>query len=286
MDFGYKFWKLLIRFHIFMNFRTVLFGRKWYDKWIERNEQFDLEKAECEINTFLQKPLISIILPVYNIKEVYLRECVESVLNQVYPYWELCIADDCSTLPHIRHVLDEFASKDSRIRVTYRMQNGHISACSNTAIDQARGDFIAFLDHDDLLTVNAIYEVVKSINNDPNVDLLFSNEDKWINGRRERPFFKRKWGRELLRQMNFVCHLSVYRTSLVKELGGLKVGLEGAQDWDLALRVMAKTDRIHHIPKVLYHWRVIEGSTSSGEGEKPYVREIQHKVKQASKIIE
>ncbi|WP_379135465.1 glycosyltransferase [Paenibacillus sp. sgz500958] len=276
----YKLYSLLIRAKIKKYIITeFITGNKGYQAWIARHET-----ALDHPVTFHYSPLISIIMPVYNVKEEYLRECIDSVIQQQYPHWELCIADDHSSMPHVRKVLDEYAKADSRIKVVYRTFNGHISACSNSALQIVEGEFAALLDNDDTLAPFALYEVVKLLNNDPNADLIFSDEDKLLNGQRCFPFYKRAYGPGLLRQINYICHLAVYRTSLLHEVNGFREGYEGVQDWDLALRVMAKSDRVKHIPKILYHWRITETSTAGGEHRKSYVKEARRRMLQNSDI--
>ncbi|MET0568189.1 MAG: glycosyltransferase family 2 protein [Hyphomicrobiaceae bacterium] len=212
-------------------------------------------------------------MPVYNTDEGFLREAIDSVRAQTYPNWELCIADDASTKKHVRHVLDEYADKDARIKVVYRPENGHISKASNSALELAAGEWIALLDHDDRLAPHALFSVVDAINKQPDVQLIYTDEDKIDRqGVRHDPYFKSDWNPMLFLSHNLVTHLGVYSTSLVRELGGFRAGYEGAQDYDLALRVSERLEphRIHHIPHVLYHWRVIPGSTALASSEKPY----------------
>ncbi|MFD5021811.1 glycosyltransferase [Paenibacillus sp. NPDC058367] len=223
-------------------------------------------------------PLISIIVPVYNVKEIFLRECIESVLLQNYSNWELCIADDNSSEPHVKSVLEEYKAKDNRIRISYRKENGHISACSNTALELVTGEYTALLDNDDILAPFALHEVVSQINENKDIDLIYSNEDKLKDGIRCFPFFKKKYNKHLLRHMNYICHFAVYRTSLVKKVNGFRVGYEGVQDWDIAIRIMQLTDQVIHIPKILYHWRISETSTAGGEHRKSYVKQSRKKM--------
>jgi GT2 family glycosyltransferase len=203
-------------------------------------------------------------MPVYETPESYLREAIESVLGQLYPHWELCIADDASTKPHVRTVLEQYCRRDPRIKVITRPVNGHISAASNSALELATGEFVALMDHDDVLAPHALYLVAVSINKHPSADLIYSDEDKLDEaGRRTAPYFKPDWNRELLYAQNLISHLGVYRTSLVRELGGFRRGFEGSQDYDLALRVVAATrEPIVHIPHILYHWRVFPGAST------------------------
>ncbi len=226
------------------------------------------------------RPLISLIMPTYNSPQKWLRLAVESVRRQLYANWELCIADDASSEPHISPLLEEFRTKDARIKVVFRKDNGHISAASNTAIEMAKGEYIAFLDHDDELSEHALYMVVAELNSHADAELIYSDEDKIDQeGRRYGPYFKPDWNPALLQGQNFICHLSVYRTRVVREIGGLRQGYEGAQDWDLAVRVSERvpSSHIRHIPHVLYHWRSIPGSAAFEMNEKSYVREAQQR---------
>lgn len=226
------------------------------------------------VDTLAWKPLISILLPTFNSPEKWLRKCLNSVLAQTYPYWELCIADDASPAPHVRKILQEYAGHDERIKVAFREQNGHISVATNTALDMARGEFVALLDHDDEFTADALYWVVRALNKQPNADLIYSDEDKIDElGSLSGAYLKPDWNPELLCSQNFISHLGVYRTSLARNVGGFQKGYEGAQDWDLALRISEQTsaENILHIPRILYHWRAIEGSTAQSTGQKSYV---------------
>lgn len=252
-----------------------------YQEWVRRFDTLsaqDQQLIRADVERFARRPLISVVMPTYNTPERWLRAAIESVRAQLYPNWELCIADDASSDPAVRRVLEEYASKDERIRVAFRDQNGHISAASNSALELARGEFIALLDHDDELTPHALYMVARTINEHPDADMFYSDEDKITSfGMRFNPYFKSDWNPELFLAQNFVCHLGVYRTSLVREVGGFRTGVEGAQDWDLAWRVADRCgpEKIRHIPHVLYHWRVIESSTASSTLAKPYVLQAQ-----------
>jgi GT2 family glycosyltransferase len=193
------------------------------------------------------------------------------VLEQVYTNWELCIADDASTESHVKEILQEYISKDPRIRVAFRKENGHISLCSNSAIEIAKGEFIALLDHDDILTPNALYEVVILLNRYPDADMIYSDEDKLSeDGKLVAPFFKPDWCPDSFLSRMYTCHLGVYRHSLITQIGGFRVGYEGSQDYDFVLRLTEKTEKIYHIPKILYHWRLHPGSASASLTAKPY----------------
>ena len=200
---------------------------------------------------------ISVVMPVFNPREDWLRAAIASVRGQLWPHWELCIADDASTAPHVARVLADIAG-DPRIRAVRRDRNGHISAASNSALALATGDFVALMDHDDVLTEHALYCVAEELAHHPDAELIYSDEDQLdARGRRCQPAFKREFDLDLLRQRNVVSHLGVYRTALLRDLGGLREGFEGSQDHDLALRVAERVApaRIRHIARVLYHWR-------------------------------
>ena len=244
-----------------------------YTKYIENYlwPNWRYREAKNNISSFDYKPVFSIIMPVYNTTEKWLRKAIESVLEQIYPHWELCIADDCSKESHVRSNLEEFGTRDSRIRVTYRDQSGHIATTSNTALAMATGEFVALMDHDDELHDTALYENVRLLNEHPDADLIYSDEDKINeNGLRFQPFFKPDWSPDTLLSHMYTGHLSVYRRSLVERIGGFRSEYNGSQDYDLALRFTELTDQIHHIPKVLYHWRTAEGSTASDINAKEY----------------
>lgn len=214
----------------------------------------------------------SVVVPVYNPEIDYLDEMIQSVQAQSYPNWELCISDDLSR-PEVRDFLIEKAAQDSRIRLVLRDENGHISRATNSAIDVATGDFIALLDHDDLLDPDALLMVAAAIADNPTAQILYTDEDKVrMDGERYDPHFKPDWNRDLLYGLNYVSHLGVYRTALVKQVGGFRVGFEGAQDYDLLLRCIEQIDdtQIVHIPKVLYSWRASPGSTAASNEAKPY----------------
>jgi O-antigen biosynthesis protein len=215
-------------------------------------------------------------MPVYNTGEAWLRKAIDSVLRQLYPRWELCVADDNSSRPHVRAILEEYADRDPRIKLVFRDRNGHISAASNSALALATGDFVALLDHDDEFAEHALYLVVEELNRHPGADLLYSDEDKIDErGRRYEPHFKPDWNPDLFYSINLVTHLAVYRRSLLEEIGGLREGVEGSQDYDLTLRVIERISpaAIRHIPHVLYHWRAIPGSVALAPQEKEYAHE-------------
>jgi len=230
---------------------------------------------EQELVDLTYQPLISVLIPTYNTNEKFLRECLESVIHQIYQNWELCIADDASKEPQVRKILEEYQSCfPNKIKLTFCEENRHISATTNAALKTAEGEFIALLDHDDLLTEDALFEVVKLLNKklEKPVDVIYSDEDKWddIVGYFDEPFFKPDWSPENLKGQMYIGHLGIYRRSLVEEVGGFRLGLEGSQDWDLALRVTEKAQTICHISKVLYHWRKHSNSTAQHANQKNY----------------
>ena len=248
-----------------------------YIEWIERNERVtsrDRELIREEIAAWRHQPLISVIIPVYNTPREYLVNAIESVRAQVYPHWELCISDDASRDFDIEELLAEYLS-DPRIKVRRNSENGGISANTNAALELADGDYVAFLDADDELAELALYFVAREINAFPSAELIFSDEDKLDQaGRRSGPYFKPEFSPELMLGKNAVTHLAVYRASTVRDLGGMRSELDGSQDWDLALRLFeakgGSREVIRRIPRILYHWRVLPGSTAMSTSEKHY----------------
>ncbi len=255
-------------------------NKLFYKSFLEANTftEADRKKAEADILTFTHKPVFSIIMPVYNVDEIWLAKAIESVQNQVYPHWELCMADDASPKPHIKPLLQKYAAGDPRIKVVYREQSGNISAASNSALTLATGQYIALLDNDDEITPNALYENARLINAHPDADIVYSDEDK-IDAQNTHfdAWFKPDWSPEYLLSHMYVCHFSVYRKSLVDAVGGFRSALDGAQDYDLCLRICQQTKAIYHIPKILYHWRTIASSTASNPLAKEYAYEAGRK---------
>lgn len=247
-----------------------------YADWVRRYDSIgrpELERFRQRARMIEDGPLISVIVPVYQTSEPWLRRCLDSVLQQVYPNWELCVADDASPDPHVREVLEEYAARDLRIKLAFRATNGHISEASNTALELATGEFTGLLDHDDELRPHALLEMAEAIAADRGLALLYSDEDKVdAEGRRFDPYFKPDWNPDLLLSQNYVCHFTVVRTDLARDVGGFRVGFEGSQDHDLILRCAERLSpsQIHHVPKVLYHWRAVEGSTALARDAKDY----------------
>lgn len=224
-----------------------------------------------EVRTLVYQPTISIVMPVYNTEETWLRQAIESVRKQIYPKWELCICNDGSTAHHVSRVIAEYSRQDERIRALTSPQNRGISAASNSALSLATGEFVGFLDHDDALTPDALCEVVKLFNEQPDLDFIYTDEDKLtVDGRRVEPFFKPDWSPDLLLSMNYITHFAVVRRSLVQEIDGFTEGSDGSQDHDLFLRISEKTQKIGHIARPLYSWRKIPGSAAGDTQAKPY----------------
>ncbi|MBX7172210.1 MAG: glycosyltransferase [Pyrinomonadaceae bacterium] len=244
-----------------------------YQQWIQENESSAL------VNTDLfYQPLISVITPVFNTEPSMLKAMIDSVRNQTYQNWELCLADGASTLPHVKEILDDFVQRDNRIKVRFLPKNLGISGNSNEACSIAKGDFIALLDHDDELSPNALLENVILLNNQPSANMIYSDEDKIdLEGNRCDPHFKPDWSPDLFNSMMYTCHLGVYKKSIFDQVGGFRSEFDGAQDYDLVLRFIEKTSQIFHIPKILYHWRMSPGSTSFNLNEKNYAKQAQLK---------
>lgn len=244
-----------------------------YERWLleHRIRPADVQRMRDLLPLFVRRPTFSVLMPVYEVAEEYLRAAIESVQRQAYPDWELCIADDASRKPHVRKMLEECAEDDARIKVAFRESNGRIAAASNSALALATGDFVALLDHDDLLSADALFENALVVNRYPDADIIYSDEDKIDErGRRRDPYFKPDWSPDSLLSRNYVSHLGVYRRALIEEVGGFRLGFEGSQDYDLMLRASERSRRIEHIPRVLYHWRIHEESTASSREQKGY----------------
>lgn len=240
-----------------------------YHRWMKKNK-LSKRKIEKEITGFRYRPKISIIIPVFNVDPKWLMLVIKSVKNQFYENWEVCIADDCSTNPETINYLESI--HHPKIKIKFLDKNQGISVASNEAIKISTGEYTALLDNDDEITKDALFEVVKAINEkDP--DLIYSDEDKVDRyGNKTKPFFKPDWSPDLLRSQNYICHFTVIRKTILDSVKGFRKGFEGAQDHDLFLRISEKTNKIHHIPKVLYSWREIETSTACNSLSKPYAQ--------------
>jgi GT2 family glycosyltransferase len=233
----------------------------------------DLEALGARASALPGPPRFSIVVPVYNTDPRWLKACLDSVVAQVYPHWELCVADDASPRQDTQDALQAYRG-DARIKLTRLDRNGGIAAASAAALAMATGDWIVLLDHDDVLPPEALAEVALALAADPAIDAVFSDEDKLdAYGDRCDPYFKPDWAPEHFLSTNYLCHLSVFRASVVRDAGGFRPGYDGAQDYDLWLRVSERTTRIHHIPKILYHWRMLPESTASAQSAKSWATE-------------
>lgn len=257
-----------------------------YLPWIELYDTLDStarQAIESEVAALTDPPLISVVLPVYNTPKDYLRQAIDSVRAQIYPHWELCISDDCSTEPHVATVLEEYTARDDRIHVVRRPENGHISASSNSALELASGSWICLMDHDDLLAEHALAVAAAALARAPGAGVLYSDEDHITDdGTRADPYFKPDYDPLLILGQNYFSHLCMFRADLVRKVGGFRVGVEGSQDWDLVLRILEHVEpsQVVHVPHVLYHWRSHPESTASSLSAKPYVVEASRRVVQ------
>ena len=251
-----------------------------YSYWIKHSEQRESDPARIAeaIAALHYTPTISIVMPVYDTPLDLLDLAIRSVQAQHYQNWELCICDDASPNPKVKARLESWEKQDARIKVKYCSENEGISRASNHALELASGEFVGLLDHDDELTPDALYEVVSLLQERPDADMIYSDEDK-LNpeGRRVCPHFKPDWSPEHFLAIMYTCHFGVYRRRLLEEIGGFRAGFEGSQDYDLVLRLSEKTDKIYHIPKVLYHWRMAPGSVAGSGTAKPYAYEAAKK---------
>ncbi len=274
---AFRLWKRAGTAGVWHRVRWIEHATLGYTRWVKQFDTLDNTDRRVildHIDRLRRRPRISVLMPTYNSPERWLRQAIESVRNQLYPDWELCIADDASLRPHVRAILEEYQRLDERIKIVFRDRNGHISAASNSALELATGEFVALLDHDDELPEHALYMVALTLEHSPELNLIYSDEDKIDEyGRRFGPYFKPDWNPDLLGAQNMISHLGVYRTEVLRSIGGFQEGVEGSQDWDVALHVgeQISPSTIRHIPHVLYHWRAIAGSTATGHEEKSYV---------------
>ena len=243
---------------------NLIDNQKCYQEWLEKNNN------HIEIKKFSYNPLLSVIIPVYNVKREYLVECLESILKQSYPNFEIILIDDNSSNIETLNTLKEYEN-NSKIKIKYRKTNGMISVASNDGIKLAKGEFLVLVDNDDKLDQNAFYYLVEALNKDKTLDFIYTDEDKMdIHGKYFEPHFKPDYSPDTLMGMNYICHLSCLRTSLVREVGGFRKEYDGSQDYDLFLRILDKTKKIYHVPRILYHWRETPNSTSLALGNKSY----------------
>lgn len=262
-------YKLYVKFITRNNFN--------YKKWIKKHEANIKDVSPLEYN-----PKFSVVVPVYNTIDKQLKECIESVLSQTYNNYELILVDDHSSWDSVRVTLSKYED-NSQVKVIYRSENGNISVATNDGIDIATGDYIVFMDCDDVISVNALYEFAKLLNKNKDLDFIYSDEDKLSEDGKHRldPFFKPDWSPDTFMCMMYTSHLSTYRTKIVKEVGGLRTEYNGSQDYDFTMRFMEHTDnkKVGHIPKILYHWRQRKESTASDLSAKPYALIAMEKLK-------
>jgi O-antigen biosynthesis protein len=246
-----------------------------YREWLQRHQATarDMDRMRHEAHAFTYRPLVSIITPVFNTPVRWLRECVASVLAQIYENWELILVDDHSTGSETLKCLAELAASDPRIILAKDEKRRGISAASNRGLALAQGDWVSFLDHDDLIEPDALFQNLKWLQDHPNTDLIYSDEDKLTEQGFDSPIFKPDWSPDYFLSCNYVCHLTFIRRELVEQVGGFRSEFDGAQDYDLFLRVTERTDRIAHIPRVLYHWRRSLTSTADSIRGKPKMLE-------------
>lgn len=250
------------------NTANLFVSQKAYLRWIEENEK-DFEHKKFKYN-----PKISVIIPVYNVSRKLLSECLDSILEQTYTNFEICLADDNSPSLETKEALKEYEEKDSRIKVVYRKKNGMISKASNSAIEIATGEFIMLVDNDDTVEKDAMYYIVEALNKNKKLDFIYSDEDKLdYNGKRLEPNFKPDYSPDTFMAVNYICHLTTIRKTLVDKVGGFRSEYDGSQDYDLFLRITELTNNIYHIDKVLYHWRMSATSTAGYLGNKEYTKD-------------
>ncbi len=242
-----------------------------YERWIHEFERPDNEMMDLQLGSIRSRPLISVLTAVYNTEPSELTAAIQSVLDQSYGNWELCIADDCSSRPELREILERFASQDGRVKLSFQPERGGISRAWNAAWRMASGEYVAFLDHDDTLAPHALAYICEALDHSSDADLVYSDEDKIDqSGKRFDPFFKPDWSPDLLLSENYICHLLVLRSDLAQQIGTFQPDCDGSQDYDLILRATEHARRITHIPKVLYHWRAGRGSTARSIENKKY----------------
>ena len=263
----------LRHFHAILRMPPCFLKFNSYRRWINRYDSLtdqDRREIRADIENFRRHPLISVVVSVFNPPEQYLRATLDSVVGQLYQNWELCLADDASSAPHVSRVIAEYAQRDRRIKLVFRPTHGGVSAACNSAIEIATGEFLALLGHVDVLSTHALYLVAREIDRHPTVDLVYSDEDKiTARGRRYEPHFKSDWNPDLFLSQNIMSPLGVFRAELVDKVGKLRPECDGSQDYDLALRVIDETsaERIRHIPFVLCHRRAALASNAPHSGE-------------------
>ena len=247
-----------------------------YQQWLSQHEPTQTELAAQRQHEFAYRPLISIVTPIYRTPPDILCAAIESVRAQTYAHWELCLVDGGSDEPTLRQLLEDYAARDARVRVTWLPQNLGIAENTNAALRMCTGEFVALLDHDDELAPHALFEYVQRLNADATLDVLYSDEDKLdAAGARCQPFFKPDWSPEYLRGVMYVGHLLCFRRSLWEQVGGFDARFDGVQDFEFMLRLSEATTCIAHVPKLLYHWRALPGSVALDSQAKPGLSELQ-----------
>ena len=221
---------------------------------------------------FEYSPLISVAVPAYRTPEKFLAQMIDSLLAQTYGNWELCIANGSPEDSAMKKVLEEYTKKDSRIRVSELTENKGIAGNTNAALEMAQGEFVGLLDHDDLLAPNALYEIVRALDEDRNLDAVYTDEDKVTTELDEhfQPHLKPDFNLDLLRSNNYICHFFVVRRSIVQKVGGFRQEFDGAQDHDFIFRCIETAEKVGHIPEILYHWRTHKASTADNPASKMY----------------
>ena len=249
--------------------------QKDYERWLERHKITEAIREVQKETVFDKQPCFSIVVPLYKTQEKYLKELVESIKGQTYSNWELCLSDGSGGDSPLKEILKELEHSDSRIKVISSKESLQIAENTNAAIDIATGDYIVFADHDDILSVDALYECTKCINENQEVDMIYSDEDKVsMDGQTYfEPHFKPDLNMDLLCSVNYFCHLVVVKRQLLEQAGKLDGEYNGAQDYDFVLRCVEKTDAVYHIPKILYHWRAHMDSTAENPESKRYAFE-------------
>jgi len=253
----------------------IIYTEDLYQLWVEKNEPKEKELEKQRNQKFNYEPKISIITPTFNTPGQFLTDLINSILGQTYSNWELCVVDGGSQKGHVKDILKTFSDKENRIKVKFLPENKGITGNSNEALSLATGDLITFLDHDDTLSPFSFYEVIKAINENPDADFIYSDEDKISeNGeRRFDPHFKPDWSPDTLRSYNYITHLTVIKRELLDRIGWFRGEYEGGQDYDLILRATEQSGKIIHIPKILYHWRISRKSAAGNAHAKLYAYE-------------
>lgn len=250
------------------NSANLFVNQKAYLKWLEEQDK------EFDHKTFKYNPKISVVIPTYNVSRKLLSECLDSILNQTYTNFEICIADDNSPNEETKETLRDYMEKDDRIKVIFREKNGMISEATNTALTLATGEFIMLVDNDDIVYKDAMYYMVEALNENKKLDFIYSDEDKLdFNGKRMEPNFKPDYSPDTFMAVNYICHLTMIRKTLIDKVGGFRKEYDGSQDYDLFLRVLEHTSNVHHIDKILYSWRLSPTSTAAYIGNKEYIKD-------------